>query len=67
MRKDMGLTQEQLAKRLHRDQGYVSKYETAERRVDLVQLDEICRAMGVDVVEVVQRFEKERSRRRSRA
>ena len=43
-----GLTQAELASRLHRDQTFVSKYETGERRLDILELREVCRAIGID-------------------
>ena len=43
-----GLTQAELASRLHRDQTFVSKYEPGERRLDILELREVCRAIGID-------------------
>src|SRR5215208_2693 len=43
-----GLTQAELASRLHRDQTFVSKYETGERRLDILELRDVCRALSVD-------------------
>lgn len=37
-RRDAGLTQRQVAERLHKPQSYVSKCESGERRVDVVEL-----------------------------
>jgi transcriptional regulator with XRE-family HTH domain len=47
-RKAAGLTQHQLAKRLHKPQSFVAKYEGGERRVDVVEFVEICRAIEAD-------------------
>ena len=44
-RKAAGLTQHQLAKRLHKPQSFVAKYEGGERRVDVVEFIEICKAI----------------------
>ena len=44
-----GLTQQELATRLGRPQSFVAKYEGGERRVDLVELFEIAKVLGVDV------------------
>jgi transcriptional regulator with XRE-family HTH domain len=48
MRIKAGLTQAELASRLHRDQTFVSKYETGERRLDILELRDVCRAIGID-------------------
>jgi len=42
------LTQQELAKRVHRPQSFVAKYEGGERRVDVVEFIEICMALGAD-------------------
>ena len=40
------LTQAEVARRLGRPQSYVSKSESGERRVDVVELDEFARLYG---------------------
>ena len=47
-RKEAGLTQQDLAKRLKRPQSFVAKYERGERRIDVVEFIAIARAIGVD-------------------
>ena len=47
-RKAAGLTQHQLAKRLHKPQSFVAKYEGGERRVDVVEFIEICKTIEAD-------------------
>lgn len=42
-REAAGLTQVQAARRLHRPQSFVSKCESGERRVDVVELIIFCR------------------------
>ena len=42
------LTQEQLAARLGRPQSYVAKYEIGDRRLDVVELLEVCRNLNLD-------------------
>lgn len=50
-RKTAGLTQTEVANRLGRTQGYVNKIEAGERRLDVVQLRDFCRALGTDFME----------------
>jgi transcriptional regulator with XRE-family HTH domain len=52
-RKRAGLTQQQLAKRLKRPQSFVAKYEGGERRIDVVEFTEICRAIGENPVKLI--------------
>jgi transcriptional regulator with XRE-family HTH domain len=48
LREAAGVTQVELAKRLRRPQSYVSKYERGERRLDVLELIEVCRALDHD-------------------
>jgi transcriptional regulator with XRE-family HTH domain len=43
------LTQEEVAYRLQRPQSFVSKYETGERRLDVIELIEVSEAIGIDI------------------
>ncbi len=52
-----GLRQADVAKRLGRTQSFVSKYEAGERRLDFVEVREVCRALRIDLVDLVRRFE----------
>jgi transcriptional regulator with XRE-family HTH domain len=47
-RKAAGLTQHELADRLHKPQSFVAKYEGGERRIDVVEFLTVCQAIGVD-------------------
>ena len=51
-----GLTQADVAARLGRPQSFVSKYESGERRLDLIELQTVCGALDTDLVTFVQRF-----------
>ena len=44
-RDEAGLTQAAVARRLGRSQSFVSKYENGERRLDVVELVDVCRAL----------------------
>lgn len=54
VRKESGQTQMELAAKLQRPQSYISKYEKGERRLDLIEVSEICEACNVSLSEFVQ-------------
>ena len=55
MRKSARLSQRELAERLGREQNFVGRIETGQRRIDLVEWVMLCRACGVDAaVQVTQ-------------
>jgi len=56
-REEAGFTQTALAKKLKRPQSFVSKYESGERRLDLVELREICEALKISLADFVTQFE----------
>lgn len=47
-RKAAGLSQGALADRLYRHQQFVSRYETGERRLDVVEFIDIAHALSID-------------------
>ena len=55
-RRSAGLTQVGLAERLKRPQSFVSKYERGERKLDVIEFCEVCRALEVDPVAFLRRF-----------
>ena len=57
IRIEAGLKQVDLATRLRQSQSFVSKYESGERRLDLLELRDICNALGLSLAEFVNRFE----------
>jgi transcriptional regulator with XRE-family HTH domain len=57
VRIEAGLRQVDLAKKLRQPQSFVSKYESGERRLDLLELSHVCRAVGTSLGEFVRRFE----------
>jgi transcriptional regulator with XRE-family HTH domain len=58
LRTTAGLTQAELALRLKRPQSFVSKYELAERRLDVVELLEVCAALDTDPQQVIKELLK---------
>lgn len=57
IRLEAGLRQVDLAKRLRQPQSFVSKYESGTRRLDLLELQQVCSVCGISVSEFVRRFE----------
>lgn len=55
-RKKSGLTQRKLAERLRRDQSFVAKYEGGERRLEVIEFVQICRAIGVRPGRILERL-----------
>ena len=51
------LTQLQLAEKFVKPQSYVSKYESGERRLDLIELKEIAENCDVTLSDLVNEFE----------
>ncbi len=59
LRMSAGITQQQLSVILNVPQSYISKIETGERRIDLLELREICSALNSNLIEFVTTLEKE--------
>lgn len=57
-RQDAHLRQRDLAVRLGQPQSFVSKYESGERRLDLIELEQVCTALEVPLGEFVRQFEE---------
>ena len=58
-REEKGLRQSELALRLGRTQSFVSKYESGELNLDLLELRAVCQAMGLSLSNFIKRLEKE--------
>jgi transcriptional regulator with XRE-family HTH domain len=52
-RKARKLTQWDVARKLGRPQSFVSKYESGERLLDVIEFIEVARAMGVDPIAIL--------------
>lgn len=57
-RLDAGLRQVDVARRLGQPQSFVSKYESGERRLDILELRRVCHAVGLSLEEFVRRLEE---------
>lgn len=56
MRKEKSWTQVQLSKALGKPQSYVAKYENGERKVDFVEVAEICACLDSNIVDFSKKF-----------
>jgi len=52
------ITQVELSQALGRPQSYVSKYETGERKLDYVEIIDICKVLGVSMKRFNTLYEK---------
>ena len=63
IRERQEITQEQLAERWGVTQSFVSKCERGDRRIDVIELQAICRALGVDFIEFMVELQERQQRR----
>jgi len=59
-RKSLGLTQEELAGRLHRHQQFVSRYEGGQRRLDAVEFYDVVTALGLEAGTLLSELDRPR-------
>lgn len=57
IRIESGLRQLDLAEKLGEHQSFVSKYESGERRLDILEIRRICEVMGVSLLEFSKRLD----------
>jgi len=62
MRKAAGLSGPEIQRRLNRPNSYVSKVESGEKRLDILELREYCRACGASYVEFVRSLDEKLTR-----
>ena len=53
LRNQQGITQRDLAKKLHKTHCYVGRFETCERRLDILDLINILRALNLSDKEIL--------------
>lgn len=69
LRERAKLRQEDVAEKLGKPQSFVSKYEAGERRLDVIDTREVCRALGISLADFARLLERkllELKRRTSR-
>lgn len=63
-RMSSAIKQADLAKRLGRYQSFVSKYESGERRLDVIELRLVCKELGTTIDEILSEVDKRLKRAR---
>ena len=58
-REKLGITQVQLAELLKVNQAFISKIETCDRRLDIIELHHICQVLGLSFVDFIQEVDKD--------
>jgi transcriptional regulator with XRE-family HTH domain len=57
IRQDRGIRQVELALELGVPQSFVSKYESGDRRLDVLELRQVCGAIGISLQEFIHELE----------
>lgn len=58
LRSKAGLRQQDVAERIDEPQSFVSKYESGERRLDILELRELCVCLGISLTRFVTLLEE---------
>ena len=59
MRLDAGLRQADLARKLGEPQSFVSRYESGDRRLDVLELRQICVVLGISLADFIKQLEED--------
>jgi transcriptional regulator with XRE-family HTH domain len=57
IRQEKRIRQVELAERLGVPQSFISKYESGDRRLDILQLRQVCNAIGISLEEFIRKLE----------
>ena len=58
-REKLGITQVQLADLLKVNQTFISRVETGDRRLDIIELHHICQVLGISFVDFIQEVDRD--------
>lgn len=58
-RLESSLTQIEVATKLQKPQSFVSKYESGERRLDVIEFIEVCDALAVQPISIIKKITKD--------
>ncbi len=59
LRLNSGLKQSELASQLGVPQSYISKIENGQRRVDIIELKNICKVFDLTLIDFIKKYEEE--------
>ncbi len=57
IRQDKGIRQIVLAEKLGVPQSFISKYESGDRQLDILELRQVCQAIGISLQEFIKELE----------
>jgi hypothetical protein len=57
------MIQDELSRKVGRSQGFASKYGLGDRRIDLIDMTDICDALGISFLDLAKRFDQLRKTR----
>ena len=57
-RKEVGLKQSEVAHKLQKPQSFVSKYESGERRLDVIEFIEISEVLNINPIDIIKELIK---------
>jgi transcriptional regulator with XRE-family HTH domain len=57
IRQEAGMRQVDMARKLHRRQTFVSRYETGKYRLDLPETELVCEAVGIPLLKLAHRYQ----------
>jgi transcriptional regulator with XRE-family HTH domain len=57
-RENAGLTQHEVATKLNKPQSYISKIELGERKIDFIELEDLCRIYNLPITSFATRGRK---------
>lgn len=58
IRLNNNLKQIDLAIKLDLPQSFISKYESGDRKLDLIELKFVCKALGINLISFIKEYEK---------
>ena len=58
IRQDKGIRQVDLARKLGVPQSFISKYESGDRRLDILELRQVCDAVAISLEEFIRELEE---------